>query len=188
MNGKNMIKAIATNYGGCFFRSRLEARWAIYFDAIGWKWNYEPEGFELPGGTRYLPDFWFPEFDLYAEIKPESAPAAAFDKATAFARAGKNILLLDGVPERRAYKAKFGKYGPDNMDSGGSLIPFHWKYGPVFVGQTLSLGDMDDYDVATLWACELANKARFEFGATPDRENICATAGWQFGPVAGRGA
>jgi len=50
------IKAIETEYGGCRFRSRLEARWAVFFTELGWRWQYEPEGFELPSGW-YLPDF-----------------------------------------------------------------------------------------------------------------------------------
>ena len=52
-----MIKAIETEYKGYRFRSRLEARWAVFFDAIGAKWEYEPEGYELADGTMYLPDF-----------------------------------------------------------------------------------------------------------------------------------
>ena len=51
------IKAIETQYKGYRFRSRLEARWAVFFDALGLAWEYEPEGFELGGGVRYLPDF-----------------------------------------------------------------------------------------------------------------------------------
>jgi hypothetical protein len=52
----NRIKAIETHYAGCRFRSRLEARWAVFFDTLGIAWEYEPEGFELPAGP-YLPDF-----------------------------------------------------------------------------------------------------------------------------------
>jgi len=52
------IKAIDTVYKGYRFRSRLEARWAVFFDALGVEWVYEPEGFELPDGSRYLPDFF----------------------------------------------------------------------------------------------------------------------------------
>lgn len=50
------IKAIETEYGGCRFRSRLEARWAVFFTELGWRWTYEPEGFQLDSGW-YLPDF-----------------------------------------------------------------------------------------------------------------------------------
>lgn len=34
-----MIKPIKTQYKGYRFRSRLEARWAVFFDACGVKWN-----------------------------------------------------------------------------------------------------------------------------------------------------
>ena len=47
----NEIKAIETEYNGYRFRSRLEARWAVFFDAMGIKYEYEPEGFELEDGT-----------------------------------------------------------------------------------------------------------------------------------------
>lgn len=50
------MKAIETRYKGYRFRSRLEARWAVFFDALGTQWRYEVEGYELPSG-RYLPDF-----------------------------------------------------------------------------------------------------------------------------------
>jgi hypothetical protein len=50
-------RAIETRYKGYRFRSRLEARWAVFFDALGLKWEYEREGYELPSG-RYLPDFF----------------------------------------------------------------------------------------------------------------------------------
>jgi hypothetical protein len=52
----NAIKAIETTYAGYRFRSRLEARWAVFFDTLGMPWRYEVEGYDLPSG-RYLPDF-----------------------------------------------------------------------------------------------------------------------------------
>lgn len=46
------VKAIPTSYAGVRFRSRLEARWAAFFDLLEWKWDYEP--IDLNG---YIPDF-----------------------------------------------------------------------------------------------------------------------------------
>lgn len=51
------IKAIETRYRGYRFRSRLEARWAVFFDHMEYEWDYEAEGYELPSGKYYLPDF-----------------------------------------------------------------------------------------------------------------------------------
>lgn len=50
------VKAIETVYRGYRFRSRLEARWAVFLTECGLKFDYEPEGYELDG-IRYLPDF-----------------------------------------------------------------------------------------------------------------------------------
>lgn len=61
------IKAIPTTYAGINFRSRLEAKWAAFFDLMSWRWSYEPIDF----------DGWIPDFILHGrkerilvEVKP----------------------------------------------------------------------------------------------------------------------
>lgn len=68
------IKAIETHYKGYRFRSRLEARWAVFFDALHIYWQYEPQGFDLPKEGRYLPDFLLglTIANIWAEVKPYS--------------------------------------------------------------------------------------------------------------------
>lgn len=66
------IAPIQTYYNGYHFRSRLEARWAVFFDEIGVEYEYEPEGFKTSDGTCYLPDFYLPQFLTYVEIKHAS--------------------------------------------------------------------------------------------------------------------
>lgn len=64
--------SIPTEYKGIKFRSRLESQWARWFDDHAIKWEYEPEGYELPwkGSTiKYLPDFYLPEMDSFFEVK-----------------------------------------------------------------------------------------------------------------------
>lgn len=63
------LKPIETVYKGYKFRSRLEARWAVFFDEMGVEWEYEPQGFEFGNGLKYLPDFHLPKGDLFVEIK-----------------------------------------------------------------------------------------------------------------------
>ena len=46
------MPAIPTWFGGVLYRSRLEARWAAMFCALGWPFEYEP--IDLEG---YIPDF-----------------------------------------------------------------------------------------------------------------------------------
>lgn len=57
-----------TIYRGCHFRSRLEAKWAAFFDALGWQWEYEPEAFH-----GWMPDFLLigPSRSAYVEVKPD---------------------------------------------------------------------------------------------------------------------
>jgi hypothetical protein len=63
------IKAIETRYAGCRFRSRLEARWAVFFDHLGIGWRYEPEGYCLSNGEFYLPDFFLQGAGVWVEVK-----------------------------------------------------------------------------------------------------------------------
>lgn len=63
------VKAIETWYNGYKCRSRAEARWMVLMNALGMRYEYEPEGFELSDGTRYLPDFYLPDQDVFLEIK-----------------------------------------------------------------------------------------------------------------------
>ena len=63
-----MIKAIQTRYKGYHFRSRLEARWAVFFDALGIKYKYEEYGFEKEG-YKWLPDFYLPDSATWVEVK-----------------------------------------------------------------------------------------------------------------------
>lgn len=98
-----MLKAIETSYRGYRFRSRLEARWAVFFDAIGIVWDYENEGFELGEGERYLPDFHLAHFEredgMYVEIKPEGSRGVDFRKAILFAnRQHIPVLMAIGAP------------------------------------------------------------------------------------------
>jgi hypothetical protein len=81
-------KGIETEYKGRIYRSKLEARWAAFFDLIGFTYDYEP--FELNG--------WIPDFILYGkkcnilvEIKPE-----IYQTEDVFMKISKAIEL-DGV-------------------------------------------------------------------------------------------
>lgn len=47
-----MSLGIRTVYRDHVFRSRAEARWAAFFERVGWTWRYEPV--DLKG---YIPDF-----------------------------------------------------------------------------------------------------------------------------------
>lgn len=101
-----MIKAIETRYKGYRFRSRLEARWAVFFDALGIQWEYEKEGYDLGDAGWYLPDFWLPQVEMWAEVKPQHFSAVEIDRCWALcAHTGYEVVLLDGMPDFRSYFA-----------------------------------------------------------------------------------
>lgn len=76
--GDVTIKPIETVYAGHRFRSRLEARWAVFFDAMQIRWEYEPQGYIITDpwedeSRAYLPDFFLPGMDLWVEVKGDPA-------------------------------------------------------------------------------------------------------------------
>ena len=55
----NYSYILPTLYEGYNFRSRREARWAVFFDTAKIKWEYEPEGFKIKDGFSDAPDSQF---------------------------------------------------------------------------------------------------------------------------------
>lgn len=113
-----MLQAIETRYAGCRFRSRLEARWAVFFDVMGIPWEYEAQGFEVfwrldnsDERFSYLPDFWFPTMNLWGEVKGSLHPEATLKLLNAAAclssnngggchdAGGQDLLVLGPIPE-----------------------------------------------------------------------------------------
>lgn len=94
-----MIKAIETRYKGYRFRSRLEARWAVFFDALGLEWEYEREGFQTPSGW-YLPDFYLPSIDTWFEVKNAQHTISATEENiyNELATEGKRLIVALGMP------------------------------------------------------------------------------------------
>lgn len=83
-------KAFPTTYRGRQYRSRLEARWAAFFDALAWPHEYEPVDL-----GSWSPDFLLPRHRCLVEIKP----LATFDEsvATKLTRAREqNLVAFDG--------------------------------------------------------------------------------------------
>lgn len=130
-------KSIDTRYGGHLYRSRLEARWAVFFDTLGIQFEYEPEGFELPGGIRYLPDFWLPKQNCWIEIKPGHHNNEEGVKASLLATAtNKTVYVSCGLEG-------------DNNERNGYCGPYHYAFFP---GPSEREG-FGDIDVPYVW-CE----------------------------------
>lgn len=160
-----IIKPIETVYHGYRFRSRLEARWAVFFDALNLEWEYEKEGFEF-AGVRYLPDFWIKTVNMWAEVKPEYN----FDKAAKNLviqlanQTGREVLMLGGVPENIPY---FG-IGPEGDVYEYCLTNYH-DYPQNEHRFYCMPADHERLWADTLEASIAAKSARFEYN---ERERI----------------
>lgn len=61
-----------TWFNNYYFRSKLEAKWAVFFEYLKIKWTYEPESFMCDDGSQYTPDFFLPDAILRDGTKPVS--------------------------------------------------------------------------------------------------------------------
>mgnify|MGYP001194201040 CR=1 FL=1 len=97
------IKPIETRYKGYRFRSRLEARWAVFFDALRLDWEYEKEGYDLGDLGFYLPDFWLDNVHdrlgqkgIFAEIKGQEATDLEIERLARLTIGGSFAAMLQG--------------------------------------------------------------------------------------------
>lgn len=98
------IAPIPTCWQGYHFRSRLEARWAVFFTFLEIEFHYEPEGVQLSDGVRYLPDFFLPVIKHWAEVKPVAFTPEERRKAELLVKeSGCPCLFLVGPPDFRFY-------------------------------------------------------------------------------------
>lgn len=96
---KNAIKSLPTQYSGITYRSRTEARWAVFFTENKIPFVYEADGFDLDG-IRYLPDFLLQIGNCWFEVKPFDPLPAEIEKARRLARAtGKLVFIAPGGPK-----------------------------------------------------------------------------------------
>jgi len=107
------MKAIQTVFNGTVFRSRLEARWAAVFSALGVEWVYEPEGYEHDGQV-YLPDFCLIPWNVFVAIKPKVDESKEYRRElwwqAEMSANGIPMWIIAGSPTPNGYRA-FGSDG-----------------------------------------------------------------------------
>jgi hypothetical protein len=132
------IKVIESAYNGYRFRSRLEARWAVFLDTVGITYRYEPEGFDL-GGLWYLPDFWLPSLRTWLEIKPEVPTGDDAEKVIRFHEAiyslpdgqSQNVYVLAGEPFANGWDRSYDVYFPYAKPRGFRKSNQLWTHCPL---------------------------------------------------------
>lgn len=132
-----VIKAIETRYKGYRFRSRLEARWAVFFDSMGFDWEYEPEGFVLEDGTYYLPDFLvhtktYNDSEFWVEVKPKELTIEEIKKCELLSKGtNKGVVLAIGVPDNIIYEEIW--YNEETREFGKTGIEFEYRKFGIYI-------------------------------------------------------
>lgn len=184
------IKAIETVFDGHRFRSRLEARWAVFFKELSIPYEYELEGFEIGGGVRYLPDFYLPEQRVHVEVKPNvDLSRTELEKLIRFGvDCDQQLLLIIGTPSReamflvnRACADSWNSFAAEELDQSEyelrerffeAIVDWaHVEFGPIpgQPGRHLiykTKPPMAEADISI--ALEKAKQARFEHGRHGD--------------------
>lgn len=120
-----------TTYKGVNFGSRLEARWAVLFDTLNWRWEYEPEC-----AGAYIPDFLLHGGSgrrVYVEVKPLEIYRRERPDIIAKARAAIGmeddlLVLCEGFQEGEFGEAVLGFMPPTSTDwatEQHAFNPFH---------------------------------------------------------------
>lgn len=179
------IKPIETKYKGYRFRSRLEARWAVFFDTLRLEWEYEKEGYNLGDLGFYLPDFWISNLydrygrkGMFAEVKGEEATDLEIQKLARLTIGKSYAAMLQG-----------GMKPFNLMDTDNEFLEVGWQDGAVTIDNPmvfmkcyscgavkyefpennycicdLCAAPADDEHPDIIRAYEKALSARFEFG------------------------
>lgn len=171
---------LETSYKGYRFRSRTEARWAVFFDALGIKWGYEVEGYNLGDDVCYLPDFWlsavsdWPVDDhslnsCFFEVKGKPPTLEERRKARLLAeQSGYPVIIASGVPGDE--QMWFNQNGERDEQCEWTLCKHNCHVGIAYIDDcVLQVGDCDlDFCLAVgsakdpiRFAREAARSARF---------------------------
>lgn len=171
------VTPIQTKYNGILYRSRLEARWSVFFNFLNIAHIYEPEGYKVTDGNKfveqYLPDFYLPDVfyrntsqtGWYIEVKPHGNFNKKLETiCNGLKRPG---LLLAGWQTRQAEHYQHGEYYDSNMefriceDCGSVLVGFSYKH--------CTCQKCGGYasDKPAIEAAEVANSYRFDGSVLP---------------------
>lgn len=169
------MKSIDTIYKGYKFRSRLEARYAVFFDVLGIRWEYEVEGYVFEDGGCYLPDFWLPSFNggMYVEVKAEDFSTTERELCWKLCDESQfGVWLAKGKPDFTLWEVFYYVKGEPVMGDG---IPCFGRFknrmfampGMGKPGEVVSPVWHTSFGKKYKSAVEAAKQARFEHGEKP---------------------
>lgn len=157
-------------YKGNNFRSKLAAKWAVFFDAMGIIYEYEPECIELSETLKFIPTFkikvYTPNYDKYVDyyVKVTKNPLDEYqmEQIYSLVRMKKeSLLLLEGPPDLVHYL----EYFPCDVIrvESVSVVFDDTKYGLYITGgyDILEPDDSLEPSDTKTEAIELARKLKF---------------------------
>lgn len=177
------VKAIETEYAGYRFRSRLEARWAVFFDALGIEWEYEPQGYTLKDGTNYLPDFYIHKVGGRTGKGKRKRGDGIFVEVKGFLK-GEDRNKLDKFPYAiycvgdiptkkdpeqymwdKCEDSNYYLFSSWNIDKDSYSVFFCKVNGEICIYGIDNIASMENVDLKSIHkAYDKARKARFEYG------------------------
>jgi hypothetical protein len=190
-------KSLDTHYDGYKFRSRTEARWAVFFNNLQVQYQYEPEGFKFDDGECYLPDFYLPNVGnrstdidgIWVEVKGQAEPMHeldALDTASKLAElTGEAVAVLCGplANGEEFQPEESGHFEADPLDDGTVAVDNHMRWLKCHNGRCRAV--KYEFDESNYFTCEQcgsrctnshqdvvnavqkARSARFEHGEKP---------------------
>lgn len=147
-----VVKAEPTEYKGLQFRSKLEARVALFFDLCKIKYQYEPDRL-VCNGKEYNPDFYLPETDDYVEVKGERP---GYEQEILKAR---SFVSLDGPVRRLIIISEI----PDPSEVGMPHFPCYFASARLSYGDNIAMGWYFFQDIEEGIASGHISSARFTY-------------------------
>ncbi len=153
-----LSKKTMTDYNGELFRTRTEARWAVFFDSLKEEWEREPDDFV----ASFTPSFFLPRLDCYLDIKRREPTAEDDRRYSEFAiLADRPIAIAWNLPfVAREYEGRYGKgYVTDRLqvccgestDNGGGLTWIYRSFWAIDKKGKLCLCCNNDRDSRCFW-------------------------------------
>ena len=152
-----MSRSMKTGYDGHRFRSRLEARWAVFFNEMKWKYHYELDSIVVEHKNEivpYLPDFYViieDDHKAFIEVKGprmtdvDDIKVLGAGKYFAEEGLGEVVYVFQDIPSVRELEENDGR------------LRVNMAYGDSFELIYLSYEGIGN-------ACDKARKAQFEHG------------------------
>lgn len=160
------MRPIETEYRSVTFKSRMEAKWAMFFDSVGIEWKYEQARYLVPGVGRYTPDFSLRSGvkSALAEVKPEWPTGYEVHKCrSAAGQSGLAVAVLIGVPA-------FAHYWTVTADN--EKLVYVWMDGEMLVPAPMdTAASEEEFGLLYHDAVIKVSNARFD-GWDDDRERI----------------